>query len=259
MIDYFLITHNVELNDKFPKNYIPNITVLLVGNNCSVSKDSIVCKNLPYNIEDYPNLCSYTAWYAVAKNKLYNNKTVSLLEYDIDIIQNFHDINLKLLEKTQSIIAYNYTLFNHYVFYKSTPWLEISLKKVYNINLNNFIDRYKTEYLYWPTTTNITMSTDILCAFINWYHPMVECFKHDSLGSYVHERAFFIFCVINNIKIIYPKSKTLTHYQLQSHKINDFYGKFLNQKNTQTLADSMLEEYNELYDLEMKRCLLTTQ
>ena len=97
MIDYFLITHNVELNDKFPKNYIPNITVLLVGNNCSVSKDSIVCKNLPYNIEDYPNLCSYTAWYAVAKNKLYNNKTVSLLEYDIDIIQNFHDINVKLL------------------------------------------------------------------------------------------------------------------------------------------------------------------
>ena len=37
-----------------------------------------------------------------------------------------------------------------------------------------------------------------------------------------------------------PKSKTLTHYQLQSHKINDFYGKFLNQKNDEYIIVTVL-------------------
>jgi hypothetical protein len=83
---------------------------------------------------------------------------------------------------------------------------------------------------------------------------MTEIFRHDPLGAYVHERAFFIFCVLNKIQIVYSQN-AMKHEQIVSHNILDLYGSFLQNKNTRDFHESMVEEYDLLYDQLTKRCV----
>ena len=258
MIDYFIITHNQLLVPNLQNTNIVDYQILLVGNETqySTGKNTIICKNLPSNIEQYPNLCSYTGWYSVVKNKTYSQNIVSLLEYDIELANNFNSVNTNIAQKQKQdyIISYSNTLVNHYVFYKSTPWLEISLKKVHNIDLDQFVLSYKDQYPFWPTTTNTTMPVEVLRAFIDWFHPMAEIFCHDPLGAYVHERAFFIFCVLNKVDIIYPSIKALSHKQLRSHQQQDIYGQVLDKHKSLCLESYMMSDYDNIYNKAFQRC-----
>jgi|LakMenE01Jun11ns_1017448.scaffolds.fasta_scaffold9957488_15 hypothetical protein len=264
-IDYFIVCHDQDIiNQQINKNIfrnLPSYKFLFVGNGKTsklnhLDHETIICRNLKYNLEEYPYLCSFVAWYAVVKNSLYQNKNICLLEYDIELDTKFHQINAGLINKYNKnnyIIGYNKTLTDHYVFYKSTPWLAISLKKIYNIDLQQFVDANKHQYKFWPTTTNITLSKQILNKFVDWFLPMTEVFRHDPFGAYVHERAFFIFCILNQLNIKYA-SNTLEHKQLASHGISDFYGSFLHSKNSHQLHHYMLKEYDELYENLERRC-----
>jgi hypothetical protein len=256
MIDYFIIGHNeFVLENAFEQ--LPNVKKILVGEKHTHINKTICCLCLKDNLEHFPKLCSFTGWYAISRNFLYTNDIISLLEYDVMLSNSFHDINLSLIEsksKNNFVISYNKTLTNHYVFYKSTPWLELSLLQTYGINLMDFVESVKNRYPYWPTTTNITMSSNVLFNFIEWFLPMTKYFNHDILGSYVHERAFFIYCVLHDIDIIYAPLNTLTHKQLCSHGYQDIYGKFLATKNSTTLLDSYLSEYDVIYDKCMLEC-----
>lgn len=254
MIDYFIISHR-QIAPKHTFSY----QKILVGENPDTGiDDAIICNSLNINIEKYPYLCSYTGWYAILKNQLYHNNIVSLLEYDIVLSPNFDLSNRHMVEQqscNRYIIAYSKTLTDHYVFYKSTPWLEISLKKIHNIDLKQFVLSHKYQYPFWPNTTNITMPIEILEAFIDWFHPMTKVFNHDPLGSYVHERALFVFCAIHHINIKYPEHSILQHLQLASHKSIDIYGKFLSSKNSIQLKDSMKPEYDLLYNVALESCI----
>jgi hypothetical protein len=247
-IDYFIIGHNPsqtinhqDINHKF----------LVVGNYTEKNDETIICKNLPINIENYPFLCSFTAWYAVAKNNLYQNEYICLLEYDVVKNALFHTANMDIINRyhniEQYIIAYNKTITNHFVFTKSTPWLELSLKYVYNIDLINFVEQYAAKLPFWPTSTNILLHYTVLNKFVNWFEPMIEIFKDEPLGAYVHERAFFVFCAINNINIRYSLD-TLYHHQNQSHNICDIYGSVLQKNNTKYLSNNIKNQYNEIYN-----------
>jgi hypothetical protein len=265
-IDYFIICHNQEIIiDQLSKNIaqkLPNCKFLLVGDGATdqikqYDSQVIICRDLSDNLEEHPYLCSFTAWYAVVKNGLYQNNNICLLEYDIELDGKFHQTNTSLINKYNNnnyIIAYNKTLIDHYVFYKSTPWLDISLKKIHNINLKTFVSNTKKQYRFWPTSTNITLSTHVLKSFIDWFNPMTKLFCQDPLGSYVQERAFFIYCVLHNIDIFYSNN-VLTHHQVCSHKSQDIYGTFLGQREKTILEEKDKEEYHILYDNEMFRCL----
>jgi len=249
-IDYFIITHKI-----LKTNYIFSNTKLLVGQNTDIKNSQyIICKNLPNNIENYPYLCSYTAWYALANNLLSSSKNVSLLEYDIETDEQFSLYNLEVCKKQTNhnyIISYSKTLTNHYVFYKSTPWLEISLKKIHGIDLRYFVLLYKDLYPFWPTTTNVTMPIEILMSFIDWFEPMTKIFRHHPLGAYVHERAFFVFCALNKISILYAPNNLLVHKQECSHQTKDIYGTILNKYNSLYLTNNMITEYDMLYNKEL--------
>jgi len=254
-LNYFIVCHDQNIINKQIKNNqfikLNNYKYLFVGNkNIDKLNNQVVCRDLEHNIENYNSLCSFTAWYAVSKNNISDSKKICFIEYDTNIIS---EPVLNDLEENE-INCYSITLFDHYVFYKSTPWLEIALKKIYNINLHDFVKHYSDRYKFWPTTTNIALTKDILDKFVDWFLPMTEIFKHDSLGAYVHERAFFIFCILHNIKMRYS-ANTFDHQQASSHKINDFYGSFLSNKNSTELTELMIPEYDELYDRLLKNCL----
>lgn len=258
IIDYFIIGHTEEALSNTSFLSLPHVNYVLVGNNHqSKNTNYIVSKFLKNNIEENNNLCSYTAWHSIAKNSLNTNDYISLLEYDINIHENFHNYTYDKILGTSSlnfVIAYSYTIFNHYVFYKSTPWLEIFLSKVYNINIDDFVKENKARYNIWPTTTNLTMPKCVFDNFIEWFDPFISLSKNHPLSAYVHERAFFVYCVLHNIKIIYLPN-ILTHHQLQSHHINDIYGGFLKQKGTNIFAPHMVEEYDKIYNAEYQRCM----
>lgn len=263
MIDYFVFAHDLALIENWNTHIakVPNNYFLLLGidkqintNTQSTSK-IISCFNLKNNIEQYPYLCSYTGWYAIVKNDLNTNKTICLLEYDIKLSSNFYQSNIDIVTEQKNnnyIISYNKTLTNHYVFYKSTPWLELALNKVYNIDLIKFVESYHKKYPFWPTTTNVTMPIEILRSFVEWFEPMTKLFRSHPLGAYVHERAFFIFCAINDVSIIF-NTNTLMHQQKQSHRINDIYGTFLKRQKSYFFLDNMKPEYDRIYNSALKK------
>jgi hypothetical protein len=247
--NHYIICHdqNIINSSQIPYNH----KWLFVGNRETdrLENNVIICNTLKHNIEKYPYLCSFTAWYAMAKNNIAKSNNITLIEYDSILKSDLSINNIK----NNEIICYNITLFNHYVFYKSTPWLAISLKEIYDIDLQQFIDTHKHQYKFWPTTTNITLSKQILDEFVDWFLPMTEMFKHDPFGAYVHERAFFVFCILNKVSIRYLPN-ILEHKQLASHGVSDFYGSFLRSKNSHQLCDHMIKEYDELYDNLDRRC-----
>jgi hypothetical protein len=251
----YIICHDQEIILEYLSNQNYNhFNYLFVGNKNTDKikhiKKIIICRNLPNNIEKYPYLCSFTAWYCAARNNILNSTKCSFLEYDSEILSN--SFFTSTIQNDQ-IICYDITLFNHYVFYKSTPWLEISLQKTYNIDLKSFVNQHKNTYKFWPTTTNISLSSDTLKRFVDWFLPMTKVFRHDPLGAYVHERAFFIFCILHGIKVRYIPNM-VKHKQSGSHSIADCYGSFLRSKNTNYLHEGMLKEYDVLYDQVDKRC-----
>lgn len=254
-IDYFIVCHNQDIiNQQIDENIfgdLPNYKFLFVGNGetnkvNSLDHETIVCRNLKHNLEEHPCLCSFTAWYAVVKNSLYKNDNICLLEYDFYPFNNFHSSNMGYCPLNTRVVGYAHTLVHHYVFHKSTPWLEIALKKTYNIDLNNLLHTQLKNSMYWPISTNILLNAKILESFVSWFAPMAELFKHHPLGSYVHERAFFIYCTINNIDIKYNLNCS-QHQQLASHDSHDLYGAFLQKRNTRDFKEHMKTEYDQMY------------
>jgi len=253
MIDYFVIGHDIS---KYESTDSCHSTFIEIGTKRSQhNQNTIRCIDLPHNIEQYRYLCAFTGWYAIAKNFLYNNKYVCLLEYDTKVLANLHQSNIKALTTNpKAVIAYSYTQMDHYVFTKSTPWLEISLKKIYNLDLQQFVSDYRRQFPFWPTTTNLTIGTDVLEQFIRWFEPMCELFRHYELGAYVQERAFFVFCVIHNIPITYCLN-TVYHQQQKSHGITDIYGLVLKQYNAHGLKDNMKPIYDQIYNQELDKAM----
>lgn len=254
-INYFIVCHDQEIilrqifNQTF--NKLPDYRFLFVGNGKAdklqtLSSKVIICRDLSDNIEEHPYLCSFTGWYSVVKNYLSTSQNICLLEYDLDIFDNFHSSNLGYCPLNTSIVGYAHTLIHHYVFHKSTPWLEIALKKIHNIDLENLLNTQLKHSMYWPISTNILLSSKTLNSFVNWFLPMAQLFKNHPLGSYVHERALFIYCTINGIEIKYNLHCS-QHQQLASHNNADLYGAFLQMHNTRDFKEHMKMEYDQIY------------
>jgi hypothetical protein len=255
-IDYFIVCHNqefiIEFLDTQKFNMLPNYRFIFVGNGeinlIKKISNIIVCNKLPKNIEEYSNLCSFTAWYAITKNNLYTSNYLCLLEYDIACSPELHKHNMFAISQDIRTALYGYSKapVNHRVFYRSTPILELALNETYNIDLLSFINNYGPQITYWLTTTNMMMHKNVLCSFVDWYFPMIEKFKHEPLSAYVHERAIHIFSLLNNIQLNYIKN-SIRHHQKCSHNIEDVYGYFLKKKQEKCLISSDIPEYDLLY------------
>jgi hypothetical protein len=46
----------------------------------------IIARNLPDNIEHFPNLVAWTGWYALVRNDLIKSDIVNLFEYDVNVL-----------------------------------------------------------------------------------------------------------------------------------------------------------------------------
>jgi hypothetical protein len=222
-INYFIVCHDQDIIiDYLQKNKfsaLPNYKFMFVGNKSTNLiediENVIICNRLEHNIENYPKLCSFTAWYAVSKNGLSKKKYCCLLEYDVELSQDFHEKNLRAISNAD-VCSYFIELVDDPMFSKSTHWLSIFFKK-YNINTSKIY-----EEKFWYCTTNFVIRNDILEKFNNWFYEISSMFKDCDLGAYMHERMINVYCILNEIKIEYIKNK-LKHFQMCSHKKEDLY------------------------------------
>jgi hypothetical protein len=203
---------------------LDNLTYVFVGNGDISKIDSltniIICRNLSINIEEYPKLTSFTGWYAIWKNKLYNNDFINLFEYDINLSDNFNEVFNNNTSPNTNIVGYIPFNPHHYNFLGHLPWsLELltSIKKNYNIDVLTEINELP-DNITCSMTSNHTFSKKSFEQYMEWIEPMIEDIKKSELSGHLVERSISTFYLLNKLKDIVILPNILHHFQFDSHK-----------------------------------------
>ncbi len=230
MHETFVIVHDQNKIITFEKNrffsQFPKIRYIFVGaGDISLIKSMdnvIISRNLPDNIEKYKYLVAYTAWYSLVKNNLIRTLFVTLLEYDISLSKDFYlKSSTKLKKNPRAVIGYVPHSMGSPYFLSGNKGADIlidGVNNVYQVNIKQIIDSYikNTGDNTWPSTSNISMSSETLRNFVKWFTPISILIRNDKNCGHSFERAVKIYCILNNIKNYYI-SDVLKHYQLDSH------------------------------------------
>jgi hypothetical protein len=221
----FIFVHDQKIvedyinHDKF--NQLSNVKYVFVGNNDSSRIESysnvIICNKLPINIENYPKLTSFTGWYALWKNKLYNpDAHINLFEYDVNISP-YLEKNINE-NSHYDIIGYIPLNIHDGRFIKVKEWSDVllwSIQKKYNINSEDFIDALPSDKKC-SITSNHTMTGETFEKYMNWVEPMLNYIKYSELSGHQIERSIPLFYLLNqlNYKVI---ENLLDHFQFDTH------------------------------------------
>jgi hypothetical protein len=229
----FMFCHDQEIilkyidSDKF-KN-IKNLTYVFVSNNeCDKIENLdnvIIAKNYDINLEDYPNFTAFTGWYLLWKNNLIKTKYVNLIEYDIEIVDEYNVYVENLLIKEPKIVSYVPFSMLNYHFINNGDWVNTifsGIKEKYKIDLkekiNNIILRTPNKnQLIWGSTSNVIFHNEIFNHYMKWFEPLVEFMKDDKNAGHGFERSITFFSIMKNVPLMYLPN-VLKHIQMDSHK-----------------------------------------
>jgi len=205
-------------------NLLDNLTYIFVGSgDTSKIEDKsnvIICRNLPINIEEYPKLTSFTGWYAIWKNNLYNSDFIDLFEYDINLSDSFNEVFNENVDSKTDIIGYIPFNPNDYNFLKHSPWsfeLLNSIKRIYNIDTLSEISKLPDTFKC-SMTSNHTFSKKTFEKYMEWMEPMINDIKISQTSGHQAERSISVFYILNKIKNIKILPNILHHFQLNSHR-----------------------------------------
>lgn len=228
-ISTFIFVHDQKIVEDYINhgkfNQLSDVKYVFVGNNDSSNIESnpnvIICNKLSINIENYPKLTSFTGWYALYKNNLYNPLNhLNLLEYDVNITDDFE----KNVEENLDYDVIGYIPFNvhDYQFIKDKRWSDVlisSIQKVYGIEVESFINSFEPDK-GCSMTSNHTFSGKAFEEYVKWIEPLIDEIKQSPLSGHQIERSISLFYLINNLKSKVCMHK-LHHFQFDSHKTQD--------------------------------------
>jgi hypothetical protein len=209
------VCHNME-TAQMCLNIHKDAYVLFVGRatNYPIHDRVILLRSLPNNIEHYPKLLTFTAWYAVIKNNLFlDYEHLCILEYDVNITEaSMIAINNAIGNISPDIISFK-RLGGGTQFFLDVN--ESILREFVGLRTDN------TSYVAstWYPTTNHCMKRVLLSDFVDWYYPLCipEILQKDYANtSWYHERLFSAFININNITPFLIGG--VHHYQQYSHR-----------------------------------------
>jgi len=247
-MEIFIVAHNQDLILNFKDGNYTNFHYILVGEKPKYSKLGHHCFLPPYqfrikktneiiyipdysfdNIEKYPNLLTFTAWYWLAKNyEFQDNDYVGIFEYDIKIHKDLSELE-PLLRPNRIVSFLQYPITNQYSFNPEyIQGLIDSIKKVYHIDIIKLLDDYSADTVdafWWGPTTNHIMPVKFLKGFVDWYLKLIPEIVQYPNYPHFHERALKIYSILNGYHNIY-KPEYLTHEQLGSHRIPLFPEQF---------------------------------
>lgn len=207
------VCHNNETIENIRKKY-PDATICFVGSSLlsqeyQQDKKIIIMRDLAINIENKPKFLTFTAWYAISKNGLFQEYDyLAIFEYDVVLEENFET---KLRKKCdyESHDVISFSSIERYFFWDIQPRF-----------FYNFLTDKDQEYDIcnsWYNTTNHCLKRNVLDEFVDWYYPKcIDFWVLDrKMVSWYHERLFSVFINVfhKNIMVI----SGLEHIQIGSH------------------------------------------
>lgn len=181
----------------------------------------IIARNLPLNIEEYPNINAYTGWYALWKNKIIQTPYVNLFEYDVILNNNLEQIISKFIYDGHKMIGYIPLSCTNYHFIDNKDWVEKlfgAIKEVHKVDLEKTIRIYMKQNpkMVWSTTSNCTMEISFFNEYMKWFEPLFQLIKDSKTAGHGHERSTTFF------SLMYKHNPFITqglikHYQMNSH------------------------------------------
>jgi len=175
----------------------------------------IIARDLPQNIETEKSLLTFTAWYAIIKNNLFQEYDyICVLEYDVIMDRYFEQTLIDITninnENRNDVISF-IPCGSHFF----TDINESVLNQF--INKKGLFDIYKYIGPIWYSTTNHCIQRRILSDFVDWYYP--DCLMIKELDaphlSWYHERIFHVYMKSKNLNIAHIKG--LKHLYRNSH------------------------------------------
>jgi len=194
----------------------PESTIFLVGSSeilpeYQTDPKIIISRDLAINIEDKPKFLTFTAWYAISKNGLFQDYDyICLFEYDVILDPNLEEkIKNTIQQATEVPEIVSFFKIDRYFFWDISPHL-----------FYHFLNEKKEKYDIcneWYNTTNHCLKREILDEFVNWYYPnCIDFWLLDrKMVSWYHERFFSVFMKVFNKKNIVIDG--LEHCQDGSH------------------------------------------
>jgi len=197
-------------NDKLDRT---NFRWILVGDNdetgfIDYEGKVILATFKPENIEHYPSLLTFTAWYLLAKNDICKTDYIGLFEYDVEFLSNPNDIKLS----QDTIYGFNK---------RELPdknGLYIHAVPEFHRLLSNKEIETANKQPFWNATSNFIIHKEFLIKFVDWYMQFIPEILGLKKHSHFHERAINIFAANNGYKNAY--CALIKHHQLCSHGIN---------------------------------------
>ncbi len=239
--DTFIFCHDQDIileyeqNKKF--NHIKNYKYVFLGgrptDKIQDNNKIIIAKNLEHNMEEYPNINSYTGWYALWKNKLIKTPYVNLFEYDVVLSKSLEQVISKYLYEEFKIIGYVPIPCNNFHFINNSVWVsEIfsAIKEIYKIDLEKTIRIIlsRNPNMMWSSTSNCTMNTSFFNSYMEWFNPIVNKIKESKTAGHAHERSITFYCYLKQLNPLILNN-LMKHYQMNSHGTQDHVVDFDNQ------------------------------
>lgn len=184
----------------------------------------IHCRTLSENIENYKNLTSFTGWYALYKNNLINSTYVNLLEYDINYVEEFIDINKEIIKKDFDFIGYVTTPISDPNYIKFTKFSDKLVKSIYektNIDILKIINDMNPNSV-WSSSSNSTWKTSTLINYMEWFNQFLDDIVESEYCGHMHERSISFYYIINKLSI-FLTNNLIKHFQLNSHNTSGFF------------------------------------
>lgn len=215
----FVIVFICHDNNSVARVIDKNHYIMFVGDNEIDEKYSsysklIIARNLENNIEYEKKLLTFTAWYAISKNNLFiEYEYICILEYDVDLVDNFENIITDECNKTTCNVV---SFINHYV---DGMYNDIDCDVLRSYLTFQDINPYFEDYIiYWGSSSNQCVRRSILCDFVDFYYNSYSIIKSDHYSnlSWYHERVFMIYLKHKNIEYTSIEN-ILGHSQSNSH------------------------------------------
>ena len=169
------------------------------------------------NIEEYPQFLSFTAWYAISKNKVDmdtegNDESIAIFEYDCLPIS---ETSIKNLQKNATLYDVVGTSKINNSFYTDID------KSLLDKTIEN-LDLLVPPDLSWFSSTNFVMKRKFLDEFVELFWPyaldIINVLDRKNV-AYYHERVFAAF-LAKNMKDFQTTAfvcSEFKHFQMKSH------------------------------------------
>lgn len=178
----------------------------------------IIARDLPINIEQYPKFTSFTGWYALYKNGYLDSEYVNLLEYDINYIPEFIDINKQMITKDFDFIGYFPMAISDIVYITQSQYsieLTEAVKKKTGFDIVDMIKNMPQNSL-WSSSSNSTWKVETLKKYIDWFAEFIDEMKESKFCGHIHERSLSFYYFMEKLKVFLVKN-LMVHVQLNSH------------------------------------------